>query len=882
MRNGERASLDLKAFDRAVEEALAVSNKDESASQLSSLGRAWLTGFIDGKTDTLDPAMRCFEAALQRRTPDSHPELAASDHYHLGAAFLLSDPLTMQLAHRALEEFQPLLDPAYQISDWLRASAYSSSTAAMRHLALAGKEAYENVRVVSEKAVSAWRQHGEPEGLAKALLNAGNAQIDDPAGDPDENADRAYAFYSEAILWAVEAKEPVLEASCRTAAALALRDRASYQPEVDLADAAELLEQSRSIYDEREMLREWAEVVIEIGGVFVHERSRYHRTSSEIARTAVTMLQDALMILAPFPQNKRLASGHFYLGQAWLELQVEGDESARANAIAAFRTARRLRSRSATEVEMAQLEEAQANALSEGANRDEHRDAARLYRKAIKRLWAGYPVQRFRMLCNFAFGKMQVGLWRGAAAVLREAAELVTESDFLELRRKGLFREGRVAECFSSLAVCEAQMGHLDRAVEILEQSRDVSRRKGRPAADAKALFKEARTELIILPLLSPVGSAAIVIPPNVTSLSREHLIGLPGMERLQASIQPYRSRGEDGFLARTELWRTDVSPQGQQSREAFLDQLLQELWAGFIVPILIDGPGSSIHSVVIVPQGGFHIFPVHAAYPAGDTRVYACDRWNFRYAPSLVSAVRRSPKEPVQAKSPLCVGLSRYRDPRLRRLALSEDEARRVIESLGLDGEKHALVGPAVTREAVLERAPQADLLHFACHATVDRDPANCALQLWATASGQRSTCSADEIEDSLGVSRIRLTVLSACDSGVMEHMFAADELAGLPTAFLRAGCGGVISSLWAVNDLASYFLWPRFYNELKRGLMPAEALATSVRWLRESTQGELLQLVDSPLAGQRLENRNQRHWPGDRPFSHPWLWAPFVLYGA
>lgn len=882
MRNGERASLDLAAFDRAVQDALVVPDKEQSAAQLSSLGIAWLNGFLAAKTETVDPALRCFEAALLRRTSESDPEQVARDHYHLGAAYLLSEPLTLEGAYGALQEFEPLLDPAYQISDWLRASAFSSSTAAMRHLALAGKEPYEKVRALAEKAVPAWREHGEPGGLAKALLNAGNAQVDDPRGDPDENADRAYDFYLEAITQAVEANEPVLEAGCRMAAALALRDRASYHPEVDLSDAAELLEQSRSIYEDRQMVREGAEVVVEIGGVLVHERSRYHRSSSDVVRTAITMLEDALSILSSFPHSKRIPSGYFYLGQAWLELQDEEGDAARGRAISAFQMARRLRSRSANVVEMAQFEEAQANALSEGGNPEDHRIAARLYRKAINRLGSQYPVQCFRMLCNFAFGKMQVGLWRGASMVLREAAELLNQSEFLEAKRKGLFREGRVSECFSALAVCEAQMGHLDRAIEVLEQSRDIAHEKGKPVTGLKAFLERKRTEVIVLPMLSPVGSAAIVIPPGVTRLTREHLFDLPNMEMLRASIQPYRSRGEDGFLAKVERWRNDTSPQGQQAREGFLDELLQELWTGFIAPILVDGPGSSCSSVIVVPHGGFHIFPVHAAYHAVDNaRVYACDRWTIHYAPSLISALNRLAEEPVHSKSPLCVGLSRYRDPRLRKLALAEEEVRRVVESLGCEDERHALIGPAVTREAVLERIARADVLHFACHATLDRDPANSALQLWAAASGERSTLNSEEIEDALYGSKIRITILSACDSGVMEHMFSADELAGLPSAFLRAGCGGVISSLWPVSDLASYFLWPRFYTELGRGLMPAEALAGSIRWLRESTQEELLQLVDSPVAAQRLQRSNRGHLDQHRPFSHPWLWAPFVLYG-
>jgi len=69
------------------------------------------------------------------------------------------------------------------------------------------------------------------------------------------------------------------------------------------------------------------------------------------------------------------------------------------------------------------------------------------------------------------------------------------------------------------------------------------------------------------------------------------------------------------------------------------------------------------------------------------------------------------------------------------------------------------------------------------------------------------------------------------------MEHVFAPDESTGFPGAFLRAGCGGVISTLWAVHDVAPLLLWSRFYRKLRVLGVPEVEIAEAQRWFRNLT---------------------------------------------
>jgi len=96
----------------------------------------------------------------------------------------------------------------------------------------------------------------------------------------------------------------------------------------------------------------------------------------------------------------------------------------------------------------------------------------------------------------------------------------------------------------------------------------------------------------------------------------------------------------------------------------------------------------------------------------------------------------------------------------------------------------------------------------------------------------------------------RTELIVLSACESsrGLVEKR---EGVIGLPRIFLLVGCRSVISSLWAVNDLATQELMLEFYRGLLAGRDKQEALRVAK-----------LKMIGSSK-------------------SHPYYWAAFVLMG-
>jgi CHAT domain-containing protein len=91
----------------------------------------------------------------------------------------------------------------------------------------------------------------------------------------------------------------------------------------------------------------------------------------------------------------------------------------------------------------------------------------------------------------------------------------------------------------------------------------------------------------------------------------------------------------------------------------------------------------------------------------------------------------------------------------------------------------------------------------------------------------------------------------LSACESG-LGRIARGDEIQGFTRSFLTAGASGLVASLWPVADDSTELLMTTLYTELAGG---AEAIDA----MRKAQIAVLTQ----------------------KPFAHPFFWAPFNLIG-
>lgn len=400
------------------------------------------------------------------------------------------------------------------------------------------------------------------------------------------------------------------------------------------------------------------------------------------------------------------------------------------------------------------------------------------------------------------------------------------------------------------------------------------------------------RGECLVAPVLTAMGGAVFLLFSGQNRIGSHDVLWLDGAGALFDLLRPGQARISDA-PSDSRIWlgdyvrrRAETSERTRQEREDATDQLLAMLWDEFVGPVHARLQGTDTEELVILPQGGLQLLPLHAAWrDVGGSRRYLMDDYTVRYAPSAFVLRECQARAADRGFGRTLVAAVRtYGDPRLRPLRYAGVEAAGVAEVTG--GE--VLADREASAAAVIARARNRSHLHFACHASTAADPLDAALQLGARDAGVRDELPGWRIVTELDLASARLVTLAACESGVVDHELSPDEYVGLPGALLQAGGAGVISSLWAVNDLACALLWPAFYERhVLRGDPPAAALRDAQLWLRDLKADEAREITArwrerGFLLGEDDMEALIRRTEGRPPFAHPSAWAAFTCVGA
>jgi CHAT domain-containing protein/tetratricopeptide (TPR) repeat protein len=357
-------------------------------------------------------------------------------------------------------------------------------------------------------------------------------------------------------------------------------------------------------------------------------------------------------------------------------------------------------------------------------------------------------------------------------------------------------------------------------------------RRKGRGILDATG----RPDELDLTTLRQRLPAEGAVVDYAVTSRGTSALV----VTRSGASIVPL-AVGRDSLAARVDRLLAGLAPRlGSRvdTARARLDvTLAAQLYQDLIAPLL---PALGARTtLIIVPDGPLHRLPFDALVTVPSAALeFLLDRFTVSYTPSL-ALVGRTAIAPPGGLAVVAAGPGA--DP-----AGVADEVAAVAAALA-DRRPVVVAGDSGTETSLRRLAPLAGLLHVAAHARPnDVNPAFARLTL-SPGSGDDGLLHAFEIE------RLRLpgtlVVLSACETGV-GRLAGGEGALSLSRAFLRAGAGGTIATLWPVGAGAAP-LMAAFYRELAAGRPPAQALR------------------HAKIAQRR----------GGGPFAAPLHWAAFTL---
>jgi CHAT domain-containing protein/tetratricopeptide (TPR) repeat protein len=392
----------------------------------------------------------------------------------------------------------------------------------------------------------------------------------------------------------------------------------------------------------------------------------------------------------------------------------------------------------------------------------------------------------------------------------------------------------------------------------------------------------------LVAPLFTSQGSAVFILPSGTETVTADHLLWLDHVtdNRVATLLRgpsdvPTVGGWLGAYLNRRTDWRGWCAAI-EHTGEALWEMLLGPIQQRLATLGLAEGA-----PVLLMPQGGIGLLPLHAAWREVErTRRAFLDDYTVSYAPSgyALTVSQRRQHEPHRQQHSLLAVINPTAD-----LPFTPFEGEAVM-ALFDRTLRQPLMASEATPDAVVQGASGCSYLHFSCHGFYAwRNAMQSGLLL---ADGKPLTLA--EIIAKLDLRTARLVTLSACETGLTDIRQSPDEYLGLPAGFLQAGAPAVISTLWAVDDLSTMLLMEHFYQvHLHDHVPPAAALRQAQRWLRDLTADHLRQrfaaereaLLTTRMPGDVVSAQYRRFAtldPDERPFAHPFYWAAFIFNGA
>ena len=397
-------------------------------------------------------------------------------------------------------------------------------------------------------------------------------------------------------------------------------------------------------------------------------------------------------------------------------------------------------------------------------------------------------------------------------------------------------------------------MERLERALAMLERRRDSARMEPRRAAvfeTARAVVDRAtmltlatagpsqalvyldrgRASLAPVGWTPPAAGAPIVGPPGEVALE----YGIVGDTLLAwtvtgRQVELFRTVVDTAALAR--IVTATLRRLEDGAREAELRPDLARLYDWLVRP-LEGGLGATGTPLVVVADGDVAAVPFAALFDTRRGR-YLVENHPLRFAASLREAARLTGRAGGAGPALFVAdpAFDPVAHPGFQRLPGATDE---VAEIAARYPGRHVLQGERADPFALRAALGGAGLLHYAGHAVFDDERPEQSYLLLAQIPGQRGeqTLRAGDIAQ-LDLRNLSLVVLAACRT-VRTGKGRAAGFSGLAGAFLAAGAGGTVGSLWEVDDHYTRRLMVPFHDAYRAsGNGPAALQAAQLHLLR------------------------------------------------
>jgi CHAT domain-containing protein len=349
-------------------------------------------------------------------------------------------------------------------------------------------------------------------------------------------------------------------------------------------------------------------------------------------------------------------------------------------------------------------------------------------------------------------------------------------------------------------ALLAAQAAYAELLLETRERTRDHAELVSPRSVGWREVARQlGEGEALIEYLVGDSASLAFLVLPD--SLAVVDLgIGRAELARLVAFA---RGTVESPRPATDSLWRGPF----------------RRLYRHLIAPIEDTGLLAGTRRLVFVPHVELHYLPFAALL--GDSEPLVM-RYDLATTPSASLWLALGDR-PERRRPAGVLAMA----PRPDALPGSEREVRAVGRLAG-DG-VDVLTGSDATEAAFRRAAPGKRVLHLSTYGVLNQHNPLFSFVEFAPDGGEDGRL---EVHEVFGLALdADVVVLSACQTGLasgrLADVPAGDDWVGLTRAFLHAGAGSVVATLWAVEDRGTATLMEEFYAADAIRVGPGRALA-------------------------------------------------------
>jgi len=308
----------------------------------------------------------------------------------------------------------------------------------------------------------------------------------------------------------------------------------------------------------------------------------------------------------------------------------------------------------------------------------------------------------------------------------------------------------------------------------------------------------------------APTAGARLVASPEHISVD----YALIGDTLLTWTISDSGTRLARTALDRVRLSRTMERVRASLELRADDPATLRDLGAlyDWLVRPVESQLGRADVPLVLIADGEIAGVPFPALWDATRRR-YLIEDHPLRFAASLRDARRTARTAPARGSPRTLLVANPAFDPRaFPGLAPLPGAGAEVDAIATLYPGAVVLAGPDANRTRLEQALRRTDIMHYAGHAAFDDiRPEQSGLILAPEASGAGELTAAEIAR--LDLDHLKLVVLSACET-TRPGAGASGGFAGLAGALLAAGAGGVLGTLWQVDDALTLQLMTEFHR--------------------------------------------------------------------